>query len=498
MFISYAQNLEDVILFRALQGVEKGFYIDVGAQDPMIDSVTKAFYERGWRGINIEPVEHWFQKLVADRPEDINLQLAAASQSGEIRFYEVRNTGLSTADPDFAFRHAVQGYEVREQHIAAKALDAICTDCGVTEVHFLKVDVEGAEADVLRGLGLIDFRPWIIFVEATEPNSQSSTHEQWEDLLTTRAYEFVYFDGLNRFYVAEEHASLKGGFSAPPNWFDSYIRYSEWSARQHATELENDREVHARQLDDLGKELMVVRHQRDDLIRQRDGLQNDLTKARELQAQELSELRKNLTAAYEEGRGLRDRLDRAGSEREILVRGIGRLLENMDVLRREAQVLRVQISQQNAAKEKLERSMKAVYGSTSWRITAPLRFFRQTTTSAKSALRVCIGVAVHKAKRGLRLLALCVWRRGFVTPYAKALLGHFPALQSRIRRFLSGDRPPSTPVVPAKPEVPVTPSGLAETVVTAPSLPSLSASAREVLRVFREVRALHQKVYQRH
>lgn len=67
-FISYAQNLEDVILFRALKGVEQGFYIDAGAQDPEIDSVTKAFYERGWRGINIEPVERWFQDLVADRP----------------------------------------------------------------------------------------------------------------------------------------------------------------------------------------------------------------------------------------------------------------------------------------------------------------------------------------------------------------------------------------------------------------------------------------------
>ncbi len=77
-FISYAQNFEDVMLFRALEGIKKGFYIDVGAQDPVLDSVTKAFYERGWRGINVEPVEQWFKKLVADRPEDFNLQLAVS------------------------------------------------------------------------------------------------------------------------------------------------------------------------------------------------------------------------------------------------------------------------------------------------------------------------------------------------------------------------------------------------------------------------------------
>ena len=80
-FISYAQNLEDVMLYRALKDVHKGFYIDVGAQDPVFDSVTNAFYERGWRGINIEPLQQWFDRLTAYRPDDINLQLAASSRT---------------------------------------------------------------------------------------------------------------------------------------------------------------------------------------------------------------------------------------------------------------------------------------------------------------------------------------------------------------------------------------------------------------------------------
>jgi hypothetical protein len=45
-FISYAQNYEDVVLHRALSDVQRGFYVDVGAQDPIADSVTRAFYER--------------------------------------------------------------------------------------------------------------------------------------------------------------------------------------------------------------------------------------------------------------------------------------------------------------------------------------------------------------------------------------------------------------------------------------------------------------------
>ena len=53
VYTSYAQNFEDVIIMRCFKDVEEGFYIDVGAQDPESDSVTRVFYERGWSGINI-------------------------------------------------------------------------------------------------------------------------------------------------------------------------------------------------------------------------------------------------------------------------------------------------------------------------------------------------------------------------------------------------------------------------------------------------------------
>ena len=57
-FISYAQNFEDVMLRRVFAELDTGFYIDVGANDPSADSVTKAFYDAGWHGINIEPLRN--------------------------------------------------------------------------------------------------------------------------------------------------------------------------------------------------------------------------------------------------------------------------------------------------------------------------------------------------------------------------------------------------------------------------------------------------------
>ena len=71
--ISYAQNGEDIILNRVFMGEKNGFYIDVGAGKPNDDSVTKVFYDLGWRGINIEPHPENFHLLDKERKRDINL-----------------------------------------------------------------------------------------------------------------------------------------------------------------------------------------------------------------------------------------------------------------------------------------------------------------------------------------------------------------------------------------------------------------------------------------
>src|SRR5215469_14821774 len=70
--VSHAQNFEDVMLRRALQDIKRGCYVDIGAGDPDLDSVTRWFYEAGWRGINVEPDPRYFEKLAERRPEDTN------------------------------------------------------------------------------------------------------------------------------------------------------------------------------------------------------------------------------------------------------------------------------------------------------------------------------------------------------------------------------------------------------------------------------------------
>jgi FkbM family methyltransferase len=244
-FVSYAQNFEDVLLWRALGRVEHGFYIDVGAAHPDIDSVTRALYDRGWSGINVEPTAEFSLRLAAARPRDINLQMVLGEHPGWAELFTVDGTGLSTIDPAAVDPIRKVGLNVRQAEVAMDTLANICRQHAPSNIHFLKVDVEGAERAVLAGGDFNSFRPWIVLVEATAPMSTVMTHEAWEFILLHANYKFVWFDGLNRFYIAaERHEALAHAFQTPVNVFDDFLRAadSEWARRiQEAENRTSDR-----------------------------------------------------------------------------------------------------------------------------------------------------------------------------------------------------------------------------------------------------------------
>jgi len=222
MFISYAQNLEDVVLWRVLGHVQDGTYVDVGAADPTEFSVTKAFYDRGWSGVNIEPAPEFVEKLRAERPRDTIVAACAGAEVGTATLHYVPGTGLSTVSDDYLGTIANHHFEVVDLEVEVQRLDQMLEFAGLDgkDIHFLKVDVEGAEETVLRSIDLSVWRPWILVVEATEPLSTSTTHQAWDSLVTGSGYSFCLFDGLNRFYVADERPELVLAMSYPAGVFD--------------------------------------------------------------------------------------------------------------------------------------------------------------------------------------------------------------------------------------------------------------------------------------
>lgn len=237
--ISYAQNFEDVILERAFKGQDKGFYIDVGAWEPILDSVTKHFYDKGWHGINVEPVSAYHAKLQQQRDRDVNLNIALLDKPGTTSLYEFSGTGLSTFEHKYATDHKKQGFEVCEQAVNVSTLETICAEYANDQViDFLKIDTEGTELQVLQGGDWQRFRPRVVLLEATIPLSQETSHAEWEPFLQQRGYIFAYLDGLNRFYVREEEPDLLRCFGIPPNVFDSFVTYRTSQAEKSVDELE--------------------------------------------------------------------------------------------------------------------------------------------------------------------------------------------------------------------------------------------------------------------
>jgi FkbM family methyltransferase len=219
---SYAQNFEDVMLWRALGHIENGFYIDIGAQDPVVDSVSLAFHEHGWKGIHVEPTPHYAQLLREQRLGDIVIETAVGDGPEVLTFFEIPDTGISTADAQIAEQHRKRGFEIREITVPCVRLSSIFKGLENQELHWMKVDVEGFELSTLKSWGKSLVRPWVVVVESTLPLTQIESHARWEPLLLRRGYTPVYFDGLNRYYVSGEHLDLKKAFCAPPNVFDNF------------------------------------------------------------------------------------------------------------------------------------------------------------------------------------------------------------------------------------------------------------------------------------
>lgn len=366
-FISYAQNFEDVMLMRALADVREGVYVDVGAQHPVVDSVTKAFYERGWHGINIDPMPQWFELLKQHRPRDINLQLAVSEREGEVTLFGIDETGLSTMDADVAQMHRSQGQRVVETQVRSRPLTDIVLEAGLQTVHFLKIDVEGAEHLVLDGLDLERVRPWIVVVEATEPNSPKPRFEAWQPTLLRHRYDLVYNDGLNRYYLAQEHAELRHAFDRPPNVFDRFVRYHEWGAQNHANMLSGQLDAAREAMDHA---VIVARAERAEA--ERDAGARELAQAR----QDLAQVRQDQAQQRREHQTAQAGFAQSLQHLSDSLRNHDHSLARIETLARE--------------RDEALRSLQEVLTSRSWRLTGGLRKFAHSLRHWRPTVRAAI------------------------------------------------------------------------------------------------------------
>ncbi len=218
MKLSYAQRLEDYHLELVFADVADGLYVDVGGGHPVADNVSFWFYLKGWRGLVVEPQRQLADLYAHVRPRDVVFRGLVGEREGEVDFHVVdRLHGFSTTVESNA-KSAGAGYATLRMPM--RRLADLTAEHGITRIDFLKVDVEGAEPEVLRGTDWKTCRPKVVIIEAVAPGSMAEAWHEWEPFVLAQGYAFAFFDGLNRFYVANEESGLASRFPSEPAPWD--------------------------------------------------------------------------------------------------------------------------------------------------------------------------------------------------------------------------------------------------------------------------------------
>lgn len=198
----FAQFGEDVLL-ESIFGREKtdGYYVDVGAFNPIISSNTHAFYRKGWRGINIEPNPDLFTAFPQKRPDDINLNLAISDRNTVVKFScDAEYSGIRDEDYLFADRNKEARIIEVETIPLRQVLDAHLP--AGQSIDFMNVDCEGHDFKVLRSNDWSKYRPTVVAVEQHGPTIAGKVH----DLLTENGYCFYCKIGLTLLFILREES----------------------------------------------------------------------------------------------------------------------------------------------------------------------------------------------------------------------------------------------------------------------------------------------------
>ncbi len=197
---TYSQSGEDVIvnfLFEA-HNIPNPSYIDIGANDPFVLSNTALFYEKGCRGINIEPNPVLCENLKKWRKKDINLNIGVGESDGSLVFYLMNSPTMSTFSEDnakelvdkhgFRVEKAIDVEVMSLKTIISKYCDDIFPD-------FLSLDAEGLDMEILKTIDYDKSYPKVICVETMEYATDFSGKKDQEiiDFLCGKGYR-VYAD----------------------------------------------------------------------------------------------------------------------------------------------------------------------------------------------------------------------------------------------------------------------------------------------------------------
>ncbi|MBC7801985.1 MAG: FkbM family methyltransferase [Gemmatimonadaceae bacterium] len=167
---AYSWEGEDLLVHKVaadVLGINRGFYVDVGAHHPCAMSNTHYLYQRGWRGLNIDAMPGSMAAFDALRPDDTNVEMGVAAAPGHLRYSMFTDPALNGILPEAMIAsHVRRGIAlIGQTEIEVQPLPVILDRHGVTAIDLLSVDIEGLDEDVLRSHDFTRCRPKLVLVE---------------------------------------------------------------------------------------------------------------------------------------------------------------------------------------------------------------------------------------------------------------------------------------------------------------------------------------------
>ncbi|QPF87115.1 FkbM family methyltransferase [Bradyrhizobium genosp. L] len=195
---SFSQHGEDRFIRDFFTSRKTGVYLDIGASHPFKISNTYLLYRSGWKGVTVEPIPRLGALHRRWRPRDKLLPVGVGTTAGELEFFEMLPSVLSTLDASVANEYIAQGKAtlLKKYHIPVLTIDQVIrqtTEQG--QVDFLSIDIEGLDADVINSIDYSRFRPSLICVEIIS----SETRETAAQIFDRAGYKIVNEIGCNLF-----------------------------------------------------------------------------------------------------------------------------------------------------------------------------------------------------------------------------------------------------------------------------------------------------------
>jgi len=198
IFKSYSQFNEDLIIDLLFNKKKMGFYVDIGANDPEANSNTKRFYDRGWRGINIEPNINAYQKIKEARKEDININIAISKEKKKMTFFLIGNdSSISTLD----YKQAIKISKITKSKISSCEIETeslsniLNKNIKNIKIDLMSIDTEGHEVEVIESNDWNKYRPTVLIIES------NINTEKIVSLMKKNNYLFIFSNKVNAIFI---------------------------------------------------------------------------------------------------------------------------------------------------------------------------------------------------------------------------------------------------------------------------------------------------------